>query len=249
MAQALSVYGRLREVLAAIDVPAGARTAQLARERLDTGPHPQIVSFINAHAFNLAARDASFASALIESDMLLRDGSGMKLLMKTLGREPGPNLNGTDLIPELLSEFIAEKRPIALMGTSEPWLSKAGEAITAQGGTVVLSIDGFQPDAAYAEALKGVSADLVILAMGMPKQEMLAQRLKSVLEHPCLIVNGGAVLDFIAGKVPRAPVWMRRTGVEWIYRLLREPRRLFTRYIVGNVVFVWRTLRLKAGAA
>lgn len=244
-----SAYGRLRAVLDAIDVPEGARAQQLWHERLLHEPRPHILSFVNAHAFNLAARDPSFADTLIGSDMLVRDGSGMKLLMKTVGRDPGPNLNGSDLIPELIAEFIDEKRPIGLMGTSEPWLSRAAEAIGRQGGDIVVRLDGFQPDEAYVEALSGVRADLIILAMGMPKQERVAQRLKAALEAPCLVINGGAVLDFIAGKVPRAPLWMRRSGIEWLYRLAREPHRLFGRYTIGNAVFLWRALRLKAGAA
>jgi exopolysaccharide biosynthesis WecB/TagA/CpsF family protein len=77
--------------------------------------------------------------------------------------------------------------------------------------------------------------------MGMPKQEAVAARLANS-GVPCLIVCGGAILDFLGGKVSRAPQWMRRLGCEWVFRLISEPKRLFTRYVVGNPMFLLRTL-------
>ena len=69
--------------------------------------------------------------------------------------------------------------------------------------------------------------------MGMPKQEIIAARMRDELTHPVLIVNGGAILDFLGGKVSRAPRFMTNSGTEWLYRLLLEPRRLARRYVIG----------------
>jgi exopolysaccharide biosynthesis WecB/TagA/CpsF family protein len=80
--------------------------------------------------------------------------------------------------------------------------------------------------------------------MGMPKQEAVAARL-AASGVPCLIVCGGAILDFLGGKVHRAPRWMRRLGCEWVFRLMSEPKRLFTRYVLGNPMFLLRTLIFK----
>ena len=74
----------------------------------------------------------------------------------------------------------------------------------------------------------------------MPKQEAVAARL-AASGVPCLIVCGGAILDFLGGKVARAPGWLRRLGGEWVFRLVKEPRRLFMRYVVGNPMFLLRT--------
>jgi exopolysaccharide biosynthesis WecB/TagA/CpsF family protein len=76
--------------------------------------------------------------------------------------------------------------------------------------------------------------------MGMPNQEYLAVCLRERLSHPVLIVNGGAVLDFLGGKVTRAPKVMRNTGTEWAYRLFLEPRRLARRYLLGIPAFFSR---------
>lgn len=83
--------------------------------------------------------------------------------------------------------------------------------------------------------------------MGMPKQEAVAAKLAAI-GGPCLIVCGGAILDFLGGKVSRAPEWLRRLGGEWLYRLLREPKRLFMRYVVGNPLFLLRTLLYRRSA-
>ena len=74
----------------------------------------------------------------------------------------------------------------------------------------------------------------------MPKQKLLAEMLAKRLEGPILIVNGGAILDFMAGRFQRAPTLLRRLGLEWSYRLWLEPRRLWRRYVIGNAVFMAR---------
>jgi exopolysaccharide biosynthesis WecB/TagA/CpsF family protein len=88
---------------------------------------------------------------------------------------------------------------------------------------------------------------LIVLGMGMPKQEQVAIQLRSALDFPCLIICGGAIIDFLGGKVTRAPALLRRTGMEWVYRLAMEPRRLFYRYVVGNPLFLISSLRYANG--
>jgi len=84
----------------------------------------------------------------------------------------------------------------------------------------------------------------VVLGMGMPKQETVAQQLRAAVSGPILIINGGAVLDFLADRFQRAPPLLRSLGLEWLFRLLLEPRRLWRRYIVGNIVFLARAASL-----
>ncbi len=203
---------------------------------------PRIVSFLNAHAVNMASVKTAFRQALMTSDYLLRDGMGVKLMMRIFWKDPGLNLNGTDLIPQILDRYIADGKTIALMGTKTPWLEDAARVLEKKGANIVHLIDGYCPSSSYVEALRDKPADLVILGMGMPKQEQVAVSLRDALDTPCLIVNGGAIIDFIADRFERAPLVMRKLGMEWLYRLLKEPRRLFTRYVVGNAVFLGRAL-------
>lgn len=209
---------------------------------LGTPSRPLVLGFVNAHAMNLCSRSAAFAHALLTADILLRDGSGMAILYRLLGQEPGLNLNGTDLIPRLVRLFSGKN--IALYGTREPYLEKTAAMIVQQlaPGSRVTTADGFRDTAAYLALAAAGKPDLIVLGMGMPKQEELAVALRTALAHPCLIICGGAIIDFLGGKTSRAPAWMRQAGVEWLYRLALEPRRLFQRYVLGNPAFLRRAI-------
>lgn len=225
-------------------VPNEATDAELLRQ-LSRPTRPTVLAFVNAHAMNSAVHDAEFFEALMSIDTLLRDGSGMSTLFKTLSMAPGQNLNGTDFIPRLIHQF--KGRAIALVGTQEPYLTRAVGAIQhklAQ-GTGTAKANGFMPPSYYLALVRAHQSELIVLGMGMPKQEEVACALRAELTHPCLIVCGGAIIDFLGERMPRAPVWMRRLGLEWVYRLAHEPVRLFRRYVVGNPLFLLRTLRLK----
>ena len=201
---------------------------------------PFVLAFVNAHAMNLISTSEVFASQLLQADVLLRDGSGMAKLFRLLHSNPGDNLNGTDLIPRLIPLF--NKKKIALMGTEAPFLSAARIKILSELAPEceIHVINGFCLASDYVSFCEKVAPDLVILGMGMPKQESIAMVLREKLSKPCLIVCGGAIIDFLGGKVIRAPNWVRDRGIEWVYRLLIEPRRLFKRYVIGNPLFLIR---------
>ncbi|MEX3772726.1 WecB/TagA/CpsF family glycosyltransferase [Pseudomonas sp. MYb118] len=209
---------------------------------IETLTRPQattVVGFVNAHAMNLVTGNRDYCQALSAADVLLRDGSGMAILFRRLGVEPGLNMNGTDLIPKLLAAY--KGRRVAFWGTQEPWLAEAVRHSQARFSVDVVSVHhGFSPAQTYVDLARQYQPELVVLGMGMPKQEAVAALLAAGGE-PCLVVCGGAILDFLGGKVSRAPQWMRRLGCEWVFRLLSEPRRLFTRYVVGNPMFLLRT--------
>src|SRR5215468_5035105 len=92
---------------------------------------PRVISFVNAHAVNLAVRDPRFKAALSESDLLLRDGIGVKIGCLLMGLKPGPNLNGTDLIPRLIADY--RGKCIAVLGAEPQWLNEAARVLRAAG--------------------------------------------------------------------------------------------------------------------
>ena len=206
---------------------------------------PVVLSFLNQHAFNLAWSDPIVRSELAGADVLLRDGVGVEIALRRLGRPVGLNANGTDLIPALFGHL--PPRRVAVFGTREPWLTPAAERIAAFGHAVVAVSDGFRTDAQYLELCRRTMPDAILLGMGMPRQERLAARLAAELDRPCLVVNGGAVLDFLAERFPRAPLWMRRARLEWLFRFVQEPGRLAERYLVGGLRFARRVRVLERG--
>jgi exopolysaccharide biosynthesis WecB/TagA/CpsF family protein len=212
-------------------------------DRINNGKSPGILSFINAHAFNLSFADKHFYNALMQSDILVRDGKGMEMMFNALKINPGKNLCGTDFIPYLLGHN--KNKTIALFGTDDACLEKASAALSKQGHNIVARANGFYNESYYEDLVQRTKPEIILLGMGMPKQEKLSLRLKNNLGYPCLIINGGAIIDHYGHKVKRAPGWIRNMGAEWVFRLATEPRRLFKRYVIGNILFLKRVQYLK----
>ncbi len=214
-------------------------------QQLTTAGSPHVLAFVNAHAMNSAATSDHFYKALTSADTLLRDGSGMATLFKMMSLQPGLNLNGTDLIPKIIHCFNGQ--PIALYGTEEPYLGQCRSTVHASIAPLseLQTANGFLPIANYIELAQSHRPRLIVLGMGMPKQEEVAAELRKHITSKCLIVCGGAIIDFLGNRVSRAPRWMRQIGIEWLYRLALEPRRLFKRYVLGNPLFILRAHALR----
>lgn len=220
----------------------------LMLERIALTEKAVVVGFLNQHAYNLIEQRSQVKESFSKIDYLLRDGIGIKIACMANGLLPGLNLNGTDFIPRIISKLRqGSDRSLQFFafGTQEPWLSRGAQQLTGTNEVVVL--DGFQNPGSYIEVFetqqKQGSLAVIILAMGMPKQEKVAQMLKAAITGPAIIICGGAILDFASGRVERAPVIMRRTGTEWLYRLCKEPKRLFQRYVFGIPLFFVYVLR------
>lgn len=215
--------------------------------RLAARERPTVLSFVNAHAVNLCMASDRTLDAFRQADILLRDGVGLKAALAALGCPPGLNMNGTDFIPQLLAALPAQR--LAVYGTASPWLERGVEVLRRRTPHAVIDTDhGFHPLERYVEAAVSLKPDIVLLAMGMPRQEILAAEMKAALSHPALIVNGGAIVDFFAGRVRRAPPALRHLGLEWTYRLAHEPKRLFNRYCVGGFAFARTVVRVRRSA-
>jgi len=194
---------------------------------------PTILSFVNMHAINLCWGSGTAFDAFHASDVLLRDGIGLSVGMKALGVDPGLNMNGTDFIPLLLRTL--PKRRLAIYGTATPWLERARIHLEHTTPHAIVDMQhGFHTVERYVESARRHKPAVILLAMGMPRQEAVAAELKRGLDHPVLIVNGGAIVDFMAQRFDRAPAVLQQMGLEWAFRLAQEPRRLFRRYVHGG---------------
>ena len=206
-----------------------------------------LVTFCNAHTVNHARRKPEFRD-LLHRFTVLNDGVGVDMASRTLFGEAFPeNLNGTDFTPHLLG---AAEGPLSvyLVGSKPGVADMAASAIERRfpGVTVVGVRDGFfraSEEAALISDIRASGADLVLAAMGQPVQELWAARASEHLSIPILCV--GALLDFLAERVPRAPETFRRLRLEWVYRLAQEPRRLAGRYVLGNATFLGGVLKQK----
>ena len=237
----LEVY---RNRTAAIfDVPFFSGTMEEALQKLDDlvkSKKTHHVAFINAHCLNLAYKDAAYKQVLKECPIVFADGIGAKIGAAMLGYKVEENVNGTDMFP-----LLAQKPyRIYLFGGSPAVAKAALEKARAIGGKAefVGSTDGFFQEKSEEELfaeLADLKPDIVLVAMGVPKQEMWINANLSRLPA-CTAIGVGGLLDFVSERIPRAPLWMRKLNLEWCFRLYCEPARLFKRYIIGNPLFITR---------
>jgi len=221
-------------------------------ERLQRRQSPALVAYINAHSINLARQNSTYRDILVASDLNLNDGSGVALAARIQGRRFKENLNGSDFNAAILRLASRLAWSVFLLGAREGVATRAAERLGARidGLNIVGTHSGYWPETSTDEvvaAIRASEADLVMVAMGNPRQEeWLAANLVSTGAR--IGVGVGAFFDFTAGSVPRAPAWMNRFGVEWVWRLAQEPRRMWRRYIVGNPLFLARVVRSRLGA-
>lgn len=181
--------------------------------------------------------DPRFRQAYAEQDLICADGNPIVWLSRLADR-PVTLVPGSDLVLPLARLAAAENAPIALVGTTEPALQAAADSLkqAAPGVTICATIAppmGFDPESPEAGALlervQASGARLCFLALGAPKQELLAARGRR--EVPGVgFASIGAGLDFLAGNQRRAPLWVRRIAMEWVWRMGSAPRRLVPRY-------------------
>lgn len=205
---------------------------------------PTILGFLNQHGYNIAQRHSSVLESFLQVNYLLRDGIGIKIACMFNGLDPKSNLNGSDFIPELIEGLVGkseDRYELFAMGTREPWLSDGASKLF--GDRKFFAIDGFKRAedylAFYQQHHVPGRIPIIVLAMGMPKQEHVALHLQKSMETRALLICGGAILDFSAQRFPRAPIVFRKCGLEWAFRMFIEPRRLFKRYAIGIPLFFY----------
>lgn len=238
---------RMRLLNTWIDVMSGREVLGVVSDRTNAGARH--LCYVNAHSLNLAYRDSSYRDALSRAHLVLNDGIGVDLAARMRGRRFLENLNGSDFTLRLLSLAAEERWRVYLYG-GEPGIAGAARDRLCEkidGLEIVGVCDGFSPWTAeqIVEDIRAACADVVIVALGQPLQELwLDAHLPGTGCH--LGVGVGAFLDFVSGRVTRAPRWMNRLGIEWLFRLGQEPGRLWRRYVVGNPLFLFRAWRLRA---
>lgn len=204
------------------------------------------VAFLNAHCVNTAYADTTYRKALRLADIILPDGAGISLAARLTGTRLRDNLNGTDLCLPLCHEAARRGKSLYLLGAAPGVAEEAARNLMLQvpGLRVVGTRDGyFEPsetETVIAE-INATGADIVMVAMGVPLQDVWLHQHRDALDAP-LALGVGALFDFNAGRVRRAPRPVRAARVEWLWRLGLEPRRMFSRYVLGNPLFVARAV-------
>lgn len=232
----LSIQG-IRLVNLAMDEAVAAIEAALISRA------PTKINFVNADCVNIAVRDRHYRHTLSQADWVFVDGIGMRVAGHVLGQKVRDNVNGTDLFPRLCAMMARQGQRLFLYG-AEPGVAAAAAAWAQErypGLQIAGTRDGYHPsgnDVDVVEQIRASRPDVLLVALGAPRQETWIER-NFPASGAIVALGVGGLFDYYSGRIPRAPTWMRRMGLEWVFRLIQEPRRLWRRYVIGNVTFLW----------
>jgi N-acetylglucosaminyldiphosphoundecaprenol N-acetyl-beta-D-mannosaminyltransferase len=210
-----------------------------------------MLAFVNPDCLNVAFGHNAYRAVLRACDRVLPDGIGIHIGCRLLGTALKANVNGTDLFPRLCERLAGSSHALYLLGARPGVAAAAAAAMQARvpGLRIAGARDGYftpEEEPAVIDAINASGADILLVAFGVPRQELWlathAQRLR-----PRVRMGVGGLFDFYSGRIPRAPMWMREIGLEWVWRLLQEPRRMWRRYVIGNPLFLWRVWREASG--
>lgn len=204
--------------------------------------HGQIVT-INPEMISAAQKNSDFAEIINSAELVVADGIGVEIGLKILGYKV-KRIAGIDLGKALVEKFTASRKSVAMIGAKPGVVDSAIENLSKeyQNLNVVYSHDGyFDNDEDIIKSVISANPDLILVALGSPKQEFFIHNLKEKLPNSTLIGLGGS-FDVWAGVVERAPIIYQKLGLEWLYRTLKEPKR-FKRIFPTLPLFVLKVLK------
>ena len=228
-----------------------APPADLLRKILgyaERGEHRR-VTYVNAHVLNQSVTNTELRRSLLASDLVYCDGYGVRLAAKTLGLPVPHRMTGADWIWGVGALCEEAGRSLYLLG-SVPG-SAADAAAQLRRWYPRLEVRGthhgfFGLESPHNErVLEHIAEhrpDILLVGMGTPQQELWVDRHFDRIEAH-VVWSVGALFDYISGRMPRAPHWMADHGLEWIFRLVMEPRRMWRRYLIGNPAFLYRVMQ------
>lgn len=212
--------------------------------RWSSAHESRYVCICNVHSVVTATRDESFARIIEEADLATPDGAPIAWMLRRLGHVEQQRINGPDLMTRYCRKAAKSGESIFLFGSTVATLKRLQYSLKRDfpglriAGTYSLPfrVSTAQEDLEIVNAINRSSAGTVWVALGCPKQEAWMAAHRGRIN--AVMVGVGAAFDYFAGSVSRAPDWMQRMGLEWLYRLASEPRRLWRRYLVTNSLFV-----------
>ena len=218
-----------------------------------------LINCLNAYSYNVAQKDSLFAESLIRGDYLIPDGASIVMACKWLKAKSQPQrrIAGWDLFAYEMQRLDGKskkeelKSKVMFIGSSEKVLALIRER--AKQDFPHIEVETYSPpykkvfsdedDQAIIKVINDTNPDLLWIGMTAPRQEKWIYTHWDILNIQCHVGTIGAVFDFYAGTAKRAPIWWQEHSLEWLFRLLMEPSRMWRRYLIGNPLFLWNILR------
>jgi N-acetylglucosaminyldiphosphoundecaprenol N-acetyl-beta-D-mannosaminyltransferase len=214
-------------------------------------PHQHVV--VNVDKLVKASRDPELRGIINECALINVDGMPVVWASRLLGKPLKERVAGVDLFEALMRRAGEKGWRVFLLGAKEEVVSKVASTYQHKYPKLVLAgyrngyWKGEAEEAQVAAQIRDARPDLLFVAISSPKKEQFLGRYQAEMKVPFAMGVGGT-FDVAIGQVKRAPVWMQKSGLEWFYRFLQEPRRMFRRYFIEDMAFVWLFLKELRGA-
>ncbi len=207
------------------------------------------VCICNVHSVVTASQDIEFGRVVSNADMATPDGAPVAWMLRRLGHANQQRINGPDLMWRYCEQAQYRDESVFFYGSTEETLTALKVKLLAAFPKLKIAGAISPPfraltaaeDAAIVEQINASGAGVVWVSLGCPKQELWMAAHRGRIN--AVMVGVGAAFDYHAGTIKRAPLWMQNAGLEWLHRLLSEPRRLWKRYLVTNTLFIMKAAK------
>ncbi|WP_236198428.1 WecB/TagA/CpsF family glycosyltransferase [Pseudomonas pseudonitroreducens] len=223
------------------------KTVELVREKILEGNFIQHV-VVNAAKIVHMSSDPKLKESVTSCDIINIDGMGVVWGARLLGHKVPERVSGIDLFHELLAMSASNGLSVYLLGATDEIVSQTAKTLHALYPNITIA--GYHHgyfwdnEEAMVEKIRASGAKLLFVAITSPKKENFINRWKDQLGAN-FVMGVGGTFDVVAGKVKRAPIWMQNCGLEWFYRVIQEPGRMWKRYLTTNTIFAWILLKEK----
>lgn len=228
-----------------MDISTMAEAVSFIEDKIKTDEFTQHVVVNVAKLVNMQA-DSVLADSVKACDIINIDGMGVVWGANFCGHKVPERVAGVDLFHNLLAMSAKREFPVFLLGAKQEVVEKTAETVEAlyPGLKIAGFNDGYfwDDEEAVVEKIRQSGAKLLFVAITSPKKENFINKWQDQLGVN-FVMGVGGTFDVVAGKVKRAPEWMQKAGLEWFYRVIQEPRRMWKRYLVTNTQFAWMLLK------
>jgi len=211
----------------------------------------KMITYLDANCVNVYFKDTEYRKILGQADIIHADGMGVVWASRFLGSPLPQRINPMDFFDEWVDITTKKGITFYLLGGKPDAIQNAVDRL--KNRFLNLEIVGFhhgyfdkEEDKIIIEDINKLRPNILLVGMSVPRQEKWIHKHLDKLEvNLCFAVGG--MFDILSGSFKKAPGWMREMGLEWLYRLYQEPKRLWRRYLIGNFIFIYRVLRWKVG--
>jgi len=232
-----------------IDALTLEETLNLIEEAIENNKHIHHV-VVNVAKLVYMQKDRELYESVTRADIINADGMGVIWASKFLGKPLPERVTGIDLMQKLIERAYKKGYKIFFFGAKEEVVKKVVEKYSKLYSPAIVAgyRNGYYSEDEEEKIAKEIAksgANILFVGISSPKKERFLYKYRDILKNVNFIMGVGGSFDVIAGKVKRAPKWMQKFGLEWFYRLIQEPRRMWKRYLYTNTLFVWYILKEK----